>query len=39
MFDKVMEFDCKIALDLQFSLQKGDLKKLITQKRNLLYYQ
>ncbi len=39
MFDKVMELDMKIALDLQSSLQKGDLKKLITQKRNLLYYQ
>ncbi len=39
MFDKAMELDSKIALDLQSSLQKGDLKKLITQKRDLLYYQ
>jgi len=33
MFDKAMEFDSKTALDLQSSLQKGDLKNLITQKR------
>jgi 5-formaminoimidazole-4-carboxamide-1-beta-D-ribofuranosyl 5'-monophosphate synthetase len=39
MFDKAMELGNKIALDLQSSLQKGDLKKLITQKRDLLYYQ
>jgi hypothetical protein len=34
MFDKAMELDNKTALDLQSSLQKGDLKKLITQKSN-----
>jgi len=39
MFDKAMELGSKTALDLQSSLQKGDLKKLITQKKNLLYYQ
>jgi len=39
MFDKAMELGSKTALDLQSSLQKGDLKKLITQKRDLLYYQ
>jgi len=39
MFDKVMELGSKTALDLQSSPQKGNLKKLITQKRDLLYYQ
>jgi hypothetical protein len=39
MFDKAMELGSRTALDLQSSLQKGDLKKLITQKRDLLYYQ
>ncbi len=39
MFDKAMELGNKTTLDLQSSLQKGDLKKFITQKRDLLYYQ
>jgi len=39
IFDKAMELDSKTTLDLQSSLQKGDLKKLITKKRDLLYYQ
>jgi hypothetical protein len=39
MFDNAMELANKIAFDLQSSLQKGDLKKLIMQKRDLLYYQ
>jgi len=33
MFNKIMELDIKTALNLQSSLQKGDLKKLITQKK------
>jgi hypothetical protein len=33
MFDKAVELGIKIALDLQSSLQKGDLKKLIIKKK------